>query len=444
MSQNSADLLETARGVVALAKKKGAQGVAANAYRVRDVDVEWRDGRLEKITEATTRGVAVSLYVDGRYATMNTSDLRPDALEGFLAQSVALTRALEADPFRLLPEPAWYAGQSTIDLQLDDPAYSSMTPQARRQRAEEMEVAARSAKGADAILSVTTSFGDRLAESARVHSNGFEGTRRETLFGGGADVSVKDADGRRPEDGWSVNQRHLSGVPSSAEIGARGANRAISCLGSQKAASGQLTMVLENRAAGSLLGRLLSSLSASSLQQKRSFLEGKVGTSIGSSLLTVIDDPLVPQGLGSRLYDTEGLAAKQVPLFDGGVLRNFYVDTYYGRKLKLAPTTGSASNLTMKLGSKNHEALLADVKDGIFVTGFLGGNSNSTTGDFSLGVKGFRIRQGALAEPVSEMNIADNHLALWQKLVAVGNDPYLYAAARLPTLVFDTVMFAGV
>ena len=444
MSQKNTDLLETARGVVALAKKKGAQGVAANAYRVRDVEVEWRDGRLQKITEATTRGVAVSLYVDGRYATMNTSDLRPDALEGFLAQSVALTRALEADPFRVLPEPEWYAGQSTTDLQLEDAAYSSMTPQDRRKRAEEIEAAARQVKGAEAILSVTTSFGDRLAESARVHSNGFEGTRRETLFGGGADVSVKDADGRRPEDGWSVTLRQLSGVPSAAEIGMLGANRAISRLGSQKAASGQLTMVLENRAASGLLGRLLGSLTASSLQQKRSFLEGKVGTSVGSPLLTVIDDPLVPGGLGSRLFDGEGLAAKPLPLFEAGVLRNFYVDTYYGRKLKLAPTTAGTSNLTMKLGTKNEAALLADVKDGIFVTGFLGGNSNGTTGDFSLGVKGFRIRKGVLAEPVSEMNIADNHLAMWKKLVAVGNDPFLYGSMRLPTTVFDSVMFAGV
>ena len=77
------------------------------------------------------------------------------------------------------------------------------------------------------------------------------------------------------------------------------------------------------------------------------------------------------------------------------------------------------------------------------MTGFIGGNSNATTGDFSLGVQGFRIRGGQLAEPVAEMNIAGNHLELWKRLSAVGNDPYPYSPLRTPTLMFDGVQFAG-
>jgi PmbA protein len=79
----------------------------------------------------------------------------------------------------------------------------------------------------------------------------------------------------------------------------------------------------------------------------------------------------------------------------------------------------------------------------VLVTGFLGGNSNGTTGDFSLGVKGFRIRGGAISEPVGEMNLSGNHLELWKRLSAVGNDPYPYSSMRTPTLVFDGVQFAG-
>ena len=78
------------------------------------------------------------------------------------------------------------------------------------------------------------------------------------------------------------------------------------------------------------------------------------------------------------------------------------------------------------------------------VTGFLGGNSNGTTGDFSLGVQGFRIRRGQIAEPVGEMNISGNHLDFWKRLVAVGNDPWPYSSLRTPTLVFEGVQFAGV
>jgi PmbA protein len=83
------------------------------------------------------------------------------------------------------------------------------------------------------------------------------------------------------------------------------------------------------------------------------------------------------------------------------------------------------------------------MKDGILITGFLGGNSNGTTGDFSFGVQGYRVRGGQIAEPVGEMNISGNQADLWKRLAAVGNDPYAYSPGRTPTLVFDGVQFAG-
>jgi PmbA protein len=125
------------------------------------------------------------------------------------------------------------------------------------------------------------------------------------------------------------------------------------------------------------------------------------------------------------------------------VLRTYYVDTYYGRKLGMAPTTARSSNLTWTLGARSRPELLADVGDGVLVTGFLGGNSNGTTGDFSLGVRGFRVRGGRVAEPVGEMNVSGNQKELWTRLSAVGDDPYPYSSMRTPTLVFDGVQFAG-
>ncbi|HSD21319.1 MAG TPA: metallopeptidase TldD-related protein, partial [Anaeromyxobacter sp.] len=173
------------------------------------------------------------------------------------------------------------------------------------------------------------------------------------------------------------------------------------------------------------------------------FLEGKIGASVGNPLLDVRDDPHVPRGLGSRLYDGEGLAAHPFPVFERGVLRAYYVDTYYGRKLGIPPTTARSSNLAWSLGERTQAELLADLREGVLVTGFLGGNSNGTTGDFSLGVRGYRVRAGALAEPVGEMNVSGNHLELWKHLAAVGNDPYPYSSMRTPTLVFEGVQFAG-
>jgi PmbA protein len=437
------DLLDITRKAADLALRKGANEAAAGAYRARHVEVAWRDGRVEKVTEATTRGLGLDLYVDGRYASVSTSDLRPDALERFVEDSVALARTLAPDPHRRLPEPELYRGRPDVDLELEDPTYGELEASARRHMAERAEAAAREVPGAEKILSVTTSASDTRAESALVQTNGFEGTKRGTDFWVGAEVTVKDPDGRRPEEYGASGGRFRAAVEPPEVVGRRAAERALARVGSVKGESAVLPMAVENRAAGRLVAALLGPLAAASVQQRRSYLDGKIGAQVGSPLLDVLDDPLVPRGLGSRLYDSEGIAARRFPVFEKGTLRSYYVDTYYGRKLGMAPTTGRASNLTWALGDRTPAELLAAMGEGILVTGFLGGNSNGTTGDFSFGVRGFRVRRGRVAEPVGEMNVSGNHLELWKRLSAVGNDPYPYSAMCTPTLVFDGVQFAG-
>ena len=99
------DLLDITRRAAELARRKGASDAAAGSYRARHVEVAWRDGRVENVTEATTRGLGLELYVEGRYAAVSTSDLRPDALERFVEDAVALARTLAPDPHRRLPDP---------------------------------------------------------------------------------------------------------------------------------------------------------------------------------------------------------------------------------------------------------------------------------------------------------------------------------------------------
>lgn len=161
-------------------------------------------------------------------------------------------------------------------------------------------------------------------------------------------------------------------------------------------------------------------------------------------MLTLLDDPFVVGGFGSRLFDGEGISAKRLPIFENGVLKNVYLDTYYGKKLGLAPTTGGRSNLLMPTGDKDLAGLMAEVQDGVLVRGFVGGNANPTTGDFSLGVYGTRFEHGQPTHAVAQMNIAGNHNDLWQRLIAVGNDPYPYTSLRVPSLVFDGVQFSGI
>ena len=138
------------------------------------------------------------------------------------------------------------------------------------------------------------------------------------------------------------------------------------------------------------------------------------------------------------------MSLKKMPVFEKGVLRTFFLDTYYASKLEMEPTTGGQSNLVFSTGDKDLEGLLKVMGRGILVTGFSGGNSNSATGDFSIGIRGQWIEDGKIVRPVAEMNLAGNHLKFWKKLVELGGDPNPYSSWRTPSLRFDKIQLSGV
>jgi len=202
-------------------------------------------------------------------------------------------------------------------------------------------------------------------------------------------------------------------------------------------------MVVDASMAGSLIGRLLGPATAWRVQQGQSYWTNLIGEKAFSDKLTIVDDPLITRGFASRHYDSEGISAKALPIVEAGVIRNLYVDTYYGRKAGMTPTTGSASNRRVGSGEKSLAELLADVGNGVYVTSWLGGNADSTTGDFSLGIRGHMIENGQIAAPVGEMNVTGNLRDLFSRLEILGNDIYPYSATLSPSLVFADVDFSG-
>ncbi|MFW6136875.1 MAG: metallopeptidase TldD-related protein, partial [Candidatus Aminicenantaceae bacterium] len=152
----------------------------------------------------------------------------------------------------------------------------------------------------------------------------------------------------------------------------------------------------------------------------------------------------IPKGLGSRLYDGDGFAAKKRTMIGNGILNEFYIDWYYSRKLDAEPTTGSPSNLVIPPGKRSVDEIMKDLGRGIFITDFIGGNSNPTTGDTSIGISGHLFDNGKVVHPVTEMNIADNHLNFWNKLAEAADDPWIYSQQRFPSLVFEDIVVAGI
>lgn len=436
----SADLRNTAEHAVDALLAAGADDAWANATQSRDVEFNYRDGALEKVKDTTAQQLAVQVYARGRYSSHQTTDLNADRLRSFLQQAVDITRALEPDAHRQLTPADLFANRPDIDLQLSDPSVLALDRDTRLSWCVALDDAAR--KHAR-VISATSGVYDGMQTEASASSNGFSGTQQSTYCWLGAEITLRDRGDRRAEDSFYAGAPNVGDVPAAAEVAETALQRAIARLDADKGPTLKLPMLVDARAAAQLIGRLMGPANARSVQQGRSFWGELLGSQAFSSKLTIVDDPLIVRGLGSRHYDREGIAAKTWPIVENGIVQNLYVDTYYGRKSGMQPTTGSPSNRRVQSGRLTLDELLADVGEGVYVTSWLGGNADGTSGDFSLGLRGHMIENGRVGRPVGEMNVTGNLRELFTRLELVGNDPYPYSSTLAPSLVFADVDFSG-
>jgi PmbA protein len=437
------ELYDIASWALKTAQAAGAQECRIGIASERFIEIGYREQKPETIKEASTRNLGIEIFVQNRYSAQNTSDLRKEALKKFISNAVQTTRLLAEDPYRTLPDPKYYEGRSNLDLTIADPDYSSMTSDQRHSMVKTIEEAAL-ARGGNKVISVTAMQHDSREEAVILTSNGFEGYTEYTNYWAGASMTVQDEGDRRPNGNNFVSAYSRKAIPSPVEIGAAAAQRTLSLLGAKKIKTETLPIIVENRIVPSLLNGFLAAMNGNNIQQKRSFLSDKKGQKIGSDKFTVVDNPFVKSGLGSRLFDDDGFAAKKRIMIDAGILKDFYIDWYYSRKLGWEPTSGSPSNLIIPSGKRAIPEIMKDLGRGIFISGFIGGNSNSTTGDTSIGIVGSLFENGEIVQSVAEMNIADNHLKFWHRLAEIGNDPWIYSPWLTPSLVFTDVVVSGV
>ena len=422
------------------ALKNGCQGSRVVLYNASSSSIEVRDMKIDTLLQESQNSLSIQLYVDGRYGSFSTNRLDKKELEAFIRNGIDSTRYLAEDKAFALPDASLYYKDGNESLELFDKKFESVTPDERVVLAMNScnEIMGKDSR----IISSNSSYGDAEIYGYRVTSNGFEGEESRTMFSISASVSVKGDGDARPSAYWYDSSLYFDTLIKDGH-GTKALERVLRKLGQQKVASGKYTMVLDNMNSGRVLSPMISALYGSAIQQRNSFLIDKLSQKVGGSKFTLIDEPHIKRASGARYFDNEGVATKQMNVFDGGILNTYYIETYSANKMGVAQTISSPSILTMPLGNKDVDGLVASVNKGILVTGFNGGNCNSTTGDFSYGVEGFLIENGKLTKPISEMNITGNMITLWNNLAEVGNDPRLSSSQRIPSLVFEGVDFSG-
>ena len=420
---------------------KGCSDSRVSVYSRSSNSFDYRDTQVDTLEQSNESGMTIHLFVDGRYGSYSTNRLNKKELERYIANGVEATRFLAKDEFRQLPKPERYykgdgKGLDIYDSTVDKVSVDDKLALIKSTTAEVYGTDPR-------LISVTSGYGDGTSSSYMVTSNGFESGSDSTYFSLSAGASMKGDGDARPSGGWSDSAVFWDKLQKQG-IGKTAYERTVRKLGQEKIASGVFPMLLDNTQSSRLLSPILSALNGNSIQQKTSFLIDRIGESIASEKFTLIDDPHIPQARGARWFDGEGVATVKRTVIDRGVLRTYYIDTYSGAKMGVEPTVQSSSILVCEHGGKNFDQLLASLDKGIWVTGFNGGNSNSSTGDFSFGIEGFLVEKGKAVKPINEMNITGNILTLWKNLIEVGNDPRLTSSSRIPSILFDKVSFSGI
>lgn len=407
--------------------------------------VVWREGRAEETLAALDAELVVGLYLDGRYCEQRTTDLRPAALGDFAERSISLLRVLPRDPHRVPVDPA-LQGAASADLR----AFSEAVPRTTaEQRLADCGAAWDAAVAADPrIAEVMVERFDSVSGSTRAWSGGFAHTTSATVAGLYAVATLRADDGARPTSWFGGAVRDPALLPAPAEIGRRAAGRVVARLGEARERTGSYDLVVSAEVSISLVDLLVRALSGWEIHHRGSCLEPSIGQSIASSRFTLVDDPLFSGSLGARLCDADGLPAERRVLVEGGALRAFFADWYVSRAHPLPLTTRGPSCLRAEAApgtgaAETFGSLLAGAEGGLLVTSFNGGNSNPLTGDFSIGVSGFRIEGGAAGRPFNEMVLSGNLSSFFTTLDGIGDDPWPFGRDRLPSLRFRSALVAG-
>ncbi len=412
---------------------------------------------VESVTVAESRGLGIRAIRDGRTGYAFTTDLSSAGVARAITEVRGALKAADADPYALLPcggpdsygesAPLWCAGVSEMSL-------ASKTALALR--AEEVALQDKRVGAVEESV-----YSDEEEHVAVCSTAGVRAESKQSY----AFVYVVAHAGRSEERqsglGFDAGRDPLLLDPERA--GLEAARRAYGLVGARPCKTGRYTLVLDREVVAALLSTVAQALSADAVLKGRSVFAGRVGDSVASGHLTLLDDGLDPQGMATCPFDGEGVAQQKTLLIDGGVLRSYMYDSRTARReggeacstgnarrtsYRLLPRVGP-SNLVVRAGEGTLESVIGRVGQGLYVDSVAGLHSgvNPVSGEISLGVTGNLIAKEALAAPVREVTMATDFNGLLGGVCDVGGDERwipLYGSVCTPCVVVEGVTVSGV
>jgi PmbA protein len=447
----TADFEQIAADVVRMALDRGATDAECTIAEGDEFTVNVRMGEVETLTEAGSRGAGLRVLVGQNTGSAYTSDLSEDGLRFMVASALDLAKITTADPHAGLPD-ASDLGKLSVDLRLYSDSVAKIPAPDKIARAKEAEAAAL-AYDPRIFNSEGGSFETHLGRHAFANSRGFIGGYQTSSCSMSAVPVAREGDSME-RDYWFTVARSFEGLEQPADVGRTAAQRTVRRLGARKVATQRVPIIFEPRTARSLLGHIFEAVSGDSIYRNESFLAGRIGEKIATEKLTVVDDGTIPGLFGSSPFDDEGVPSRRTVVIERGVLKNWLLNTYTGRKLGMK-TTGNASrgltgnagvghnNFYMEKGDTPPNRMIESVRNGFYVTELMGDGANIVTGDYSRGAVGLWIENGELSYAVSEVTIASTLQEMLAGIDTIGSDLEFRGSVAAPTLMIGEMTVSG-
>ncbi|SNY92124.1 microcin-processing peptidase 1. Unknown type peptidase. MEROPS family U62 [Cohaesibacter sp. ES.047] len=445
--------LERAQHLVEAAIKAGADSADAVAARAVSSSVGLRDGAPEENEHSENDSLALRVFIDGCKASISTNTTSdPEILAKLAERAVAMARLSPRDPFaRLAARSDLMENDIVIDRVAAIDPYDPSIPTTE----ELLKMAYEAEEGALQVDGVTKSGGATaghfLGGAVLATSHGFVGAYLTSRISFSATAIA--GLGMNMERDYSFSAAvHREDLKDPAYVGRRAGERATGRVNPAKMETGTYDVIFEPRVANSLIGHLASAINGTAIARHTSFLMDRLGRQIFPKGISITDDPTLVRGLGSRPFDGEGVDCKPLALVEDGYLNQWVLDSATAAELGLktngrATRSGanpypSTTNLTLTPGSQTKEDLIRGVKDGVFITDLIGHGVNGVTGDYSRGAAGFRIRNGELAESISEITIAGNLSDMFARIIPA-DDLNFEQAVNAPSILIEGMTVAG-
>jgi len=450
--KQATDLKTLASDVVRRAMQGGASAAECVAREGDEFSTVVRMRQVETLKESGSKSIGVRVFFGQRAASTYSSDFSTEGIERMLKSALELAKITSEDPCAGMPE-AGKLGSLPGDLDLYHEDVYSLPGVERIDYARRCEKAA---LDSDPRMknSEGGSFDAATGRKVLANSHGFVGEYRRSYCSVAAVPIAQDEQGNMQRDYWYSVARSLAKLESAEKIGKEAARRTLRRLGARKAKTAHVPVVLDPLVANSMLEHIFEGVNGDSVYRGASFLAGKLGQKIASANVTVIDDGTIRGGFGTAPFDGEGIPTRRTVVVDNGVLKSYLLNTYAAKKLGLA-TTGNASrglagtpsiglgNYFLQAGTRTPQQIIGDIKDGLYVTEFLGMGVNLVTGDYSRGASGLWIVNGELTYPVEEITVAGNLKDIFMNISEIGNDLEFRGSVASPTIRIEGLTVGG-